>query len=296
MHRAEEAVVRDQSADRAAGSDSVHWEVRNNLLCLEGRPLHRGIDHGLEALWNVDRDVTDSRLKIHVQIPVDIFRYEMNHDIACAGGSFDPGRRIIEPDIAGLGMALEWSADVTACNGAAGGFRVDPFRVADRDISAIRGGLDVACFDDEDRPASLGSYRSCDGACTDLSGRCMKFRIAADIADFECSALAPYFSIPTDVARFDRASLGDDGRFAFDLACGDRAACGANQDVTVGIRNIDVAGHGDEVQVDISRGDDSPDERAADLSGIRRIARKFDGFLTAAFLNLEDVVLYLDIY
>src|SRR3989442_15643492 len=115
-------------------------------------------------------------------------------------------------------MTLERTAHAAAGNGAAGCFCIDSIGVANRDVSGIGRGFHVAGFDNEDSPAALGCDSSGNRAGMDLSGCGMELRIAANVADFQRSTLAPYFRIAANIAGFDGATLGNNRGFTLDLS------------------------------------------------------------------------------
>src|SRR5262245_47171431 len=131
MGRSVVAIVRDQSLGRTAWRESIHWKIRNDLLGLECRPLHRCVDRRFEALRNIDGDIADSCLKVHVQITVDVLGNEMNDDIAGSRRSLHPCCRTVEPNIAGLGVTLEWAAYAPARDRASGCLGVDSSGITD---------------------------------------------------------------------------------------------------------------------------------------------------------------------
>src|ERR1051326_9220066 len=114
-------------------------------------------------------------------------------------------------------MALKRTADSTAGNRTAGSLRADPIGVSNGDISGISCRFDIPGFDDETGSAAFGGHGAGNGARPDLSCCRMEFGIAANITNFQCSALAPYFRITADVARFYGSALSDDCSVALDV-------------------------------------------------------------------------------
>ncbi len=126
-----EAIVGYQALRGTAGRDSIHWKIRNNLLGLEGGPLYGCIDASLEPLRDVNSHIADTRLKVHVQIAVDIFRDKMDDDIAGSRRRFDPSAGAVKPNIAGLGVTLERTTNTAACDRATGRFCIDSRGIPD---------------------------------------------------------------------------------------------------------------------------------------------------------------------
>ena len=131
MGRSVVPIVRDQSLGRPARRKSIHWKIRNDLLGLECRPLHCGVDRRFEPLRNIDGDIADSRLKVHVQIAIDVFGNEMNDDIAGSCRSLHPCCRTVETNIAGLRVTLEWAAYAPARDRASRRLGIDSRGITD---------------------------------------------------------------------------------------------------------------------------------------------------------------------
>src|SRR5262245_28803885 len=102
---------------------SVHRKVRNDTNTAQCGPLDRSIDIALESFRNVNRNVADAGLQIHVQIRIKVFRDHPDKDFSQARGSFHPSAGGIQPDVSGFGLPLKGTSNLRVCNIAARGLR-----------------------------------------------------------------------------------------------------------------------------------------------------------------------------
>src|SRR5947209_13621968 len=120
----------------------------------------------------------------------------------------------------------------------------------------------------------------------------MKFGVSANVADLKRSTLASQFGIAADVSSLNKSPLGDYCGLALDLTGRDGATRCTQESVGVGIADSNVPARCNQIQIDISGGDNPPDHCAASLGGIRRITGELDGVLAAILLDLKGAIVY----